>query len=158
MIFGLANLKKIGNNRKTLIEILIIYTLFILGLTLLFREETNGEHLQLELFWSYKVFKKEGWQIICNVFLFVPFGVLLRVLDVNTWLVLLMGFAFSCSIELLQYLLKIGLCELDDVFHNTLGTLIGLFIGELVQKKSLRQIVLEVIDEYRGWNYDNKHK
>ena len=119
-----SKLRKIGNNRKILIEILIIYTLFILCMTLLFREETNGEHLQLELFWSYKVLNIEGWQILGNVLLFIPLGLLLKLLGINTWLVLLIGFAFSCSIEVLQYLLKLGLCELDDVFHNTLGTLI----------------------------------
>lgn len=120
--------------KKITVGILIAYIIYILSGTLLFRKPTTGEHLQLELFWSYKVFKEEGWQIICNVLLFIPFGVLLRLLGINTWLVLLMGFAFSCSIELLQYLLKLGLCELDDVFHNTLGTLIGVFIEKWVMK------------------------
>jgi len=129
--------------KKITVGILIAYIIFILSETLLLRKPTTGEHLQLELFWSYKVFKEEGWQIICNVLLFIPFGVLLRLLGINTWLVLLMGFAFSCSIELLQYLLKLGLCELDDVFHNTLGTLIGIFIGNWIRKHCRKRLEIE---------------
>ena len=129
-----SKLRKIGNNRKVLIEILIIYTLFILCMTLLFREETTGEHLQLELFWSYKVIGEEWLQMLGNVLLFIPLGLLLKSLGINTWLILLIGFTFSCSIEIIQYLLKIGLCELDDVFHNTLGTLIGLVMWKRIDK------------------------
>ena len=139
----ISKFKKIGNNRKVLIKILIIYTLFILCMTLLFREETNGEHLQLELFWSYKVIDVQFNQMLCNVLLFIPFGLLLKLLGINTWLILLIGFTFSCSIELLQYILKLGLCELDDVFHNTLGTLIGLFIGNWIRKQCRKRLEIE---------------
>ena len=139
----ISKFKKIGNNRKALIEILIIYTLFILCMTLLFREETNGEHLQLELFWSYKVIGEEWLQMLGNVLLFIPLGLLLKSLGINTWLILLIGFTFSCSIELLQYVFKLGLCELDDVFHNTLGTLIGLFIGNWIRKQCLRRLEID---------------
>ena len=121
------------NKKTVLICFLVAYTVFILCKTLLLRNPYEGNHLRLELFWSYKVVGKQFNQIICNVLLFIPFGVVLRLLGINTLVTLLIGFTFSCSIELLQYLLKLGLCELDDVFHNTLGTLIGLLIGKLVQ-------------------------
>lgn len=121
--------------KKITVGILIAYIIFILSETLLFRKPTTGEHLQLELFWSYKVIDVQFNQMLCNVLLFIPLGILLKLLGLNTRLILLIGFAFSCSIELLQYLLKLGLCELDDVFHNTLGTLMGVIIGKWTARK-----------------------
>ena len=35
------------------------------------------------------------------------------------------AFLFSISIEAIQYYLALGLCEVDDVIMNTLGTMIG---------------------------------
>lgn len=74
-----------------------------------------------------------------NVLLFVPFGTLMSILDRHFWRVFFIGLIFSCSIELVQFLLKIGLCELDDVFHNTLGTLIGLYFGKKVTEKRKKE-------------------
>ena len=129
--------------KKITVGILIAYIFFILSETLLFRKPTTGEHLKLELFWSYKAINVQFNQMLCNVLLFIPLGILLRLLGINTWLILLIGFTFSCSIELLQYLLKLGLCELDDVFHNTLGTLIGLYIGNRIRKHCRKRLEID---------------
>ena len=43
-----------------------------------------------------------------------------------------MGFVFSSVIELSQLVLKRGLCEFDDVFHNTLGCVIGYGVGVMM--------------------------
>lgn len=37
----------------------------------------------------------------------------------------LVGAVISCTIEGLQLWLQKGFCELNDVFHNTLGTIVG---------------------------------
>lgn len=123
------------NKKIVLTCFLIVYMAFILCETLLSRKPFEGEHLQLELFWSYKVIDVQFKQMIGNVLLFIPVGLLLKLLGVSARLVLLIGFTFSCSIELFQYLLKFGLCELDDVLHNTVGTLLGLFIGNGLSKQ-----------------------
>ena len=40
-----------------------------------------------------------------------------------------MALVYSCTlslcVELLQLVLKRGLCEFDDVFHNVLGSMVG---------------------------------
>ena len=41
------------------------------------------------------------------------------------FIVALTGFLFSLMIELCQLFLRRGLCELDDLFNNTLGCIIG---------------------------------
>ena len=131
------------NKKTVLLCILIAYTVFILCETLLLRKPFEGGHLQLELFWSYKVINVQFNQMLCNVLLFIPVGLLLKLLGVSTQLILLIGFTFSCSIELLQYQLKLGLCELDDVFHNTLGTLIGLYIGNWIRKQCRKRLEID---------------
>ena len=131
------------NEKTVLICFLIAYTVFILCKTLLLRKPFEGKHLELELFWSYKVINKQFKQMFCNVLLFIPFGAVLKLLGLNTRLILLFGFTFSCSIELFQYLLKLGLCELDDVFHNTLGTLIGIFTGNWIRKQCRKRLEID---------------
>ena len=129
---------KIENKRALIICLLIIYVAIILSETLFFRKPTDGEHLQLELFWSYKVIDIQFKQMLGNVLMFIPFGFLFSLCEKRTWLVLLSGFLFSCLVEILQLVLKVGLCEFDDVFHNTLGTLIGLLIGKWIIKRYIK--------------------
>ena len=44
----------------------------------------------------------------------------------------MVGFVFSSVIELSQLVLKRGLCEFDDVFHNTLGCAVGYGVGVMM--------------------------
>jgi glycopeptide antibiotics resistance protein len=58
------------------------------------------------------------------------------------WLkVLIFSFALSMSIEIMQLVLRRGLCEFDDVFHNTLGCLLGYWAVGLFAR---------VVDRVRG--------
>ncbi len=41
---------------------------------------------------------------------------------------------FSIAIEALQYSLRVGLCEFDDVFNNTLGSAIGYGVGWIISR------------------------
>lgn len=62
-----------------------------------------------------------------NVEVFIPVGFLLGCGfgQIKWWKVLLAGAFFSVSIETLQFLLKRGFAEFDDVLHNILGCMIG---------------------------------
>lgn len=70
---------------------------------------------------------------VLNIFMFVPFGLLLPLL----WngfskfrYVLPAGFGFSCLIELLQ-LLTFRVTDVDDLITNTLGTITGFLLARL---------------------------
>ena len=60
--------------------------------------------------------------------MFVPFGFLpwmrFEKLD-SIKVIVLLAFIFSLFIETSQLVFKVGLFELDDLFDNTLGTVIG---------------------------------
>lgn len=108
------------------------YFLFIVIFTVFLRPTAETYRFNLTPFWSYELLlagrKGYRWAVIFNVALFYPLGFLLSYAlgkeRVKT--ALLFGFACSVSIELLQLILKKGLCETDDVIHNTLGFTLGL--------------------------------
>lgn len=67
-------------------------------------------------------------QIIFNIVVFIPFGILLPCcFDIfeKCRYVFLISFLISVSIELIQGVAKIGLFETDDVISNLIGTGIG---------------------------------
>ena len=69
-----------------------------------------------------------------NIFMFIPFGVLLVLLSKkcqNLFVTLLIGAELSLFIELLQ-LFNIRSTDIDDIILNTVGTLFGFIIGKLI--------------------------
>ena len=59
----------------------------------------------------------------------------------KTKMTVLAGFIVSLFIELTQYITGRGLCELDDVVHNTIGA----FAGIIIYKK-IRYLLRNKID------------
>ena len=79
-------------------------------------------------------------EVFWNVVLFIPIGVLLMLLltSKRKWLIsVICGFVLTTAIELIQLIFHRGLFEFDDIFHNTLGTVIGIGIYVLVVKLSV---------------------
>lgn len=122
--------------------VLSVYITVLLGGTLLGR--TIGEERQIQwlLFWSYREVlltrsKALAWQMVYNVIVFIPWGMLLpKVWTKVCNIYWIMGSValFSFSIEVLQLVFKLGLFEFDDVFHNTLGAIIGYGVWLAVRK------------------------
>ena len=110
----------------------VLNFVFIIHLTLLTRSEDFGE-IDLHLFRSYReawnTFSIRNWQlIIFNIIVFLPCGTLLPILfkKFRRFLPTVgSGFLFSLSIETIQRVTERGLFEADDLFHNTLGVLLG---------------------------------
>jgi glycopeptide antibiotics resistance protein len=112
-------------------------------------EEITGHNFTL--FWSYEAIKNGREDLvtenIMNVVVFIPVGVL-TALVINNKLklfkaglfIIALGLFISSSIETLQFFLKRGFSELDDVFHNTLlGCLIGFVIVAIIKEIWLLQ-------------------
>ena len=115
------------------LTLLLGYMLFVLYRIVLMRKASANYRYQLEPFWSYDVNGGIGEGVL-NVLLFIPIGILLSLCFKKQpwWMVALVGLLFSVIIELLQLVLRKGFCEFDDVFHNTLGCIIGYGICRLV--------------------------
>lgn len=132
-------------NKKRVIAgiLLILYIGFIIYTTLLCREPRDYREYNLQLFWSYQRFfddiEPQGRQILLNILLFIPFGVLV-LLCVNGGrkqqlvFTVISACLLSGTVEFLQLILKLGFAEFDDVFDNTLGAAIGAVLVLILMK------------------------
>lgn len=64
-----------------------------------------------------------------NFAFFVPFGVLVYLLNGWIWLTTLFGAGFSLLIEVSQYAFQLGFSDIDDFLFNTLGAAAGACIA-----------------------------
>ena len=118
-------------SRWTATFLLVEYLVWIVSLVLIFRSAMPERRAILTPFWSHDP-SLEGYghlhpEVILNVLIFIPVGVLLGCASdrMKWWKALLYGASFSILIEVLQYVTRRGFAEFDDVFHNTLGCLLG---------------------------------
>ena len=95
----------------------------LLAETVLIRKPFSGQHFNPELFWSWKQWKIQKNQILTNVIMFVPVGVLTG--HLWKWRGMWGAAGLSIVIEVLQLITARGLCEFDDIFHNIVGAGIG---------------------------------
>ncbi len=130
----LFNGKKSFNLKKSfIITIFISYIFLVLGATMLGRLQDTLGGINLELFSSYRKaifsFSIFAWRdIILNIIMFIPLGFLLPLLNkifYKPYSTLLLSFCFTLGIEIVQLITKIGAFDLDDIFNNFLGAIIG---------------------------------
>lgn len=135
--------------------LLVIYTAFILMVTLMSRESGENAIYEFVPFWSWRAIYngkiKLLWECIWNVILFIPFGCILgvvmcgdtdsragdksteevveedsgRISKIVLIKVFAIGFLLSAIIETSQLLFHLGLFEWDDMIHNAIGSLLG---------------------------------
>lgn len=126
------------------IALTLLYLAFVVYMTLLYRY-TVADRVNLTPFWSYRQFFTNPLlrtEILKNVWLFVPLGALAGGLRGRRIVFALLSLAaLSVCIEIIQYFTGIGLCELDDVFSNILGGLIGVMFARVLQRIPLIQKV-----------------
>ncbi len=67
-------------------------------------------------------------EVLMNGIAFIPLGIYLRLLKRSPKKSVLLGFAFSFALELLQFLLRIGITDITDLLMNTAGTALGVLI------------------------------
>lgn len=117
------------------LSVFCAYLAFLICNTIIFRIPKPEPEYKLIPFWSYiEIIKNDQmvylYENIFNIVLFIPLGIFYRMFAGRgrIVIVLLMGLIVSSLIEILQLLLHKGLCEFDDVFHNTLGCLLGYYL------------------------------
>lgn len=121
--------------------VLAVYLFLVYYATVINRTGGMVQETGFYPFWSYRMIAEgdAGLVIdnIANVLVFTPVGFLLRVLfpNIKGRQVLAIGFCISLSIEVMQLVLKRGMFEFDDMFHNSLGCVLGWVICGLVRKK-----------------------
>lgn len=119
----------------------IEYYFLVLCSTVICRTSSVSKRVELMPFYNYVDiwngvdFKRTLMEILLNVALFVPMGSLLGGIMPKGFLkVLLSGCLLSIMIELLQLASGRGLCETNDVVHNTIGCMLG-YAAAMAMKK-----------------------
>ena len=104
----------------------------VLYFTVLAKTPAERRTFNLMLFWNYGNWSliEVRHEIIQNVLLFMPYGAALCAVGAKYPV----GIAAltSLSVELTQYFFRLGLCEADDVMHNTLGAALGVLLFKIV--------------------------
>ena len=110
--------------------IAVEYGVLVFCCTVIFRY-TEEKEVHLMPLWSYYciLIGKGGFvhDVLLNVLIFIPFGILLGVYyGIGAWIkISLFAFLFSLCIEMAQYLFNKGVPETDDIIHNTIGCACG---------------------------------
>ena len=128
---------------KAVCAVLLVGWAVITVFVTLLRSEPNefaARQWNLQLFraWreAYQRFTLQIWlNVLLNIALFVPLGFLLSLLakPFRKWYAALgAGFGVSLLIELAQFFTGRGMCDVDDLFTNTLGAMLGWCAAMLV--------------------------
>ena len=67
-------------------------------------------------------------EIILNILMFVPIGFFLPILSkqfYKPYITLLLSYFFTINIEVIQLVTQVGAFDVDDLFNNFLGSVIG---------------------------------
>ena len=121
--------------------VVAFYLSFVAKITVFSRIPWYEPRYMLVPFWSYRAIAEgaEGIipEVFWNVVLFIPIGFLFMpfLTCKRKWVItVIIGFLLTTAIELIQLIFHRGYFEFDDIFHNTLGTVIGIGIYIVVIK------------------------
>lgn len=115
----------------------ITYLLLMLIITLWSREPGNVTNMDLEIGASLRINNRNNALVMENFLLFIPFGYCLnwirkrKSIFVNGFFC---GFVTSFIIEVMQLVTGRGIFQIDDIITNTLGSIVGAFIYQIVFK------------------------
>lgn len=139
--------------KEFLLWLFVFYLIFVFMVTT-FRDS----YFPWQIVWHWQrplnqinlVFLKETWKLLYgqseldfvynsfgNILCFLPFGFLLPFLGTKPMrfgYVLLLGVATSFIIESLQFLLATGVSDIDDLFFNSCGVVLGYGLAKLARK------------------------
>jgi glycopeptide antibiotics resistance protein len=128
-----------------------VYVFMVLTLTgyfILFREVSTHDwwhkvmvrisrkdHVNLELFQMFKIYKLYSKQVLGNFIMLAPLGFFLPLLYKrisNIGIVAILSLLVSVTIELLQLITSTRSADVDDIFLNTSGACTGFLIYRII--------------------------
>lgn len=141
IVFVLLRNKKNEIYRSICWILLAEYIFVVICSTIVCRGQLSTPEIQMLPFWTYRAVIKHTlgvsvWDIILNTLLFVPLGLFISLLypkmPVRT--IALIGLFLSICIETSQYIWMKGICQFDDLMHNTIGCILGFYLVRLLKK------------------------
>ena len=131
--------------KSVLFALLLGYIFLIFCSTILYRPTQDNIRIELEPLWFVNYIIDGAIDLLIektlNVLLFVPIGFLIPLIIKKRTTICKMciiGMLLSSFIEILQFVFKKGVCEIDDIILNTLGSMVGylmVWVGNKVMIK-----------------------
>lgn len=115
-------------SRKMPFSLLISYLFLIFVSTVLNRKSTNTPMYEFSPFWYFRegsINRDLFNQLKANIVMFLPVGLLWSSASKKPAMTVFFASLISAFIELLQFVLHKGQCEVSDVINNTIGAVIG---------------------------------
>jgi hypothetical protein len=154
---------KLTNVQGAAVFLLVAWMTLVVGLTILDRGADYGGQVNYWLLSGYVT----AWNnrsliefqfIVFNMIMFMPLGFLLPLLEkrLRRYVpILLISVMVSLCVETAQLLTARGIFDLDDILHNTLGSLAGYRLIDAVLI-SLKQKKLSIKRAYRQQKMPNR--
>lgn len=125
------------SNKYLFLFILITYIFLLFFFAVLSREPSAKNPVRIDLFWSYTqprvgILKDN----LLNIALFIPIGILICLIADRYRMgkTLFVGLFVSMVIEFSQLIWKRGVFDVDDLFNNVVGAVVGGLIVVLGMK------------------------
>lgn len=131
---------------QALASLALLVYLGVVSASTVFTRMPTVRQYELIPFWSwYEVFIKHSRSLLVenllNILLLLPAGVLLPIIfarRLRPSVAFMIGALISAVIEVSQLILRRGLFEWDDMFHNGLGCMLGCLIVNAVMERVKR--------------------
>mgnify|MGYP001066673730 CR=1 FL=1 len=110
------------------VSCLVMYVAIMLAITYFSRESGTRNGIDLELFSTWGINKRNNAYVVENVLLFIPYGFVLAWADPrqrNFFRNVLTGAMTSLAIECMQLVTGRGYFQIDDILTNIAGTVLG---------------------------------
>ena len=149
-------MKKIVNkNKKSVVSLIFTIYLLVLGYHLFLsdmwgrREVAEGYRYNFVLFKEIIRYitnmKAIGFKLVLlnlagNIVAFVPLGIFVSYFLNNSRYTfiktILFGLILTVSVEVIQLITRVGICDVDDILLNFIGVVIGAVLVKLFSKKT----------------------
>ena len=125
-------------SRKVYIILLAVYAIVLFCSAIVLRNPMDSEVIMRNLFWGLRSGPRALWGNLINIAAFIPVGLLIGLIVPRYRLLAasLVGLFLSETFECFQLILHRGVFDVDDLFNNVLGALIGGLIAVVVIKVS----------------------
>ena len=147
--------KFVNKNKRTVVSLIFTIYLLVLGYHLFLsdmwgrREVVEGYRYNFALFKEIKRYitymKTIGLKLVLlnlvgNIVAFVPLGIFVSYFFNNgryTFIkTILFGLILTVSVEVIQLITRVGICDVDDILLNFIGVVIGAVLVKLFSKKT----------------------
>lgn len=139
---------KIKRSKLIIIFSAFIYISTILYVTIISREHSLCAEFVIIPFWSYYNAilgdKNLFFEILKNIVLFFPLGVILYLLTKKIKLSLFCVVSLSVFVEILQLMTHRGLFEFDDIISNSIGGMMGITTIRFINNR-IRETVISIL-------------